>query len=110
MGEDSAMKADYRSGYLYVLVHPSHPNLYKVGVTVLDPKKRLAQHNTQLDKAAGQMVRETGQKWELKTVIEVSDVYWAERAFWRVQPCVDFPFRSAEVRQRASALSFAPAL
>ena len=87
------MKADYRAGYLYVLVHPSDPRLSKVGVTVLDPKKRLAQHNTQLDKAAGQIVRETGQKWELKTVIEVPDVYWAERAFWRVQPCVDFPFR-----------------
>ena len=87
------MKADYRSGYLYVLVHPSDPRLHKVGVTVLDPKKRLAQHNTQLDRAAGRIVQETGQKWELKTVIEVPDVYWAERAFWCVQPCVDFPFR-----------------
>jgi len=36
------MKADYRAGYLYVLVHPSDPRLSKVGVTVLDPKKRLA--------------------------------------------------------------------
>lgn len=24
-----------KSGYLYVLVHPSDPDLYKVGVTVL---------------------------------------------------------------------------
>jgi hypothetical protein len=87
------MKSEYRAGSLYVLVHPSDPRLHKVGVTVIDPKKRLAQHNSQLDKAAGRIVQETGQKWELKTVIEVPDVYWAERAFWSVQPCVDFPFR-----------------
>ena len=87
------MKADYRAGYLYVLVHPSDPNLYKVGVTVLDPKKRLAQHNSQLDKAAGRIVQETGQKWEIKKVMEVPDVYWAESAFWGVMPFVDFPFR-----------------
>lgn len=71
-----------KSGYLYVLSHPSDPNLYKVGVTILDPKKRLAQHNTQLDKAAGRVVEATGQKWEIKTVIEVPDPYFAEKAFW----------------------------
>jgi hypothetical protein len=71
-----------KSGYLYVLTHPSDPELFKVGVTILRPEVRLAQHNTQLDKAAGKVVKETGQKWELKTVIEVPDVYWAERAFW----------------------------
>jgi hypothetical protein len=71
-----------RAGYLYVLTHPSDPELFKVGITILDPKKRLAQHDTQLDKAAGLVVARTGQKWELKTVIEVPDVYWAERAFW----------------------------
>ena len=40
------MKADYRAGYLYVLAHPSDPDLYKIGVTVLRPEKRLAQHNS----------------------------------------------------------------
>ena len=38
-----------KSGYLYVLVHPSDPDLYKIGVTILRPEKRLAQHNSQLD-------------------------------------------------------------
>jgi predicted GIY-YIG superfamily endonuclease len=74
------MKSEYRAGSLYVLTHPSNPNLYKVGVTVVDPKKRLAQHNTQLDKAAGRVVRETGQKWELKTVIEALSV--AKGSVW----------------------------
>jgi hypothetical protein len=32
------MKADYRAGYLYVLVHQSGPDLYKVGVTILHPE------------------------------------------------------------------------
>lgn len=30
-----------KSGHLYVLVHPSDPDLYKVGVTILEPEKRL---------------------------------------------------------------------
>jgi hypothetical protein len=71
-----------KPGYLYMLTHPSNPELFKVGVTILDPKKRLAQHNTQFDKYAGKVVKETGQKWELKNIIEVPDVYWAERKFW----------------------------
>jgi hypothetical protein len=75
-----------KSGYLYVLVHPSDPDLYKIGVTILDPKKRLAQHNRQFDKYAGQVVKETGQKWELKTYIEVPDPYLAERTFWAATP------------------------
>src|SRR5438552_17647234 len=87
------MKADYRAGYLYVLAHPSDPDLYKIGVTVLRPEKRLAQHNSQLDKHAGRLVKETGQKWELKTYIAVPDPYRAERAFWGATPFPDFPFR-----------------
>ena len=87
------MKADYRAGYLYVLAHPSDPDLYKIGVTVLRPEKRLAQHNSQLDKHAGRIVKETGQKWELKTYIAVPDPYRAERAFWGATPFPDFPFR-----------------
>jgi len=34
------------SGYLYVLVHPSDPGLYKIGVTTHHPEKRLAEHNS----------------------------------------------------------------
>jgi hypothetical protein len=71
-----------KSGYLYVLVHPSDPDLYKIGVTILRPEKRAAQHNRQHDKHAGRIVKETGQKWELKTYIAVPDPYWAEKAFW----------------------------
>jgi hypothetical protein len=75
-----------KSGYLYVLVHPSHPELYKIGVTVLRPEKRLAQHNSQLDKYAGQVVKETRQKWEIKTYVAVPDPYYAEKAFWAATP------------------------
>ena len=82
-----------KSGYLYVLVHPSDPNLYKIGVTVLNPEKRLAQHNGQHDKYAGLVVKETGQKWELKTYIPVADPYLAERAFWGVTHFADIPYR-----------------
>lgn len=71
-----------KSGYLYVLVHPSDPDLYKIGVTTLHPEKRLAQHNLNRNEYAGQIVKETGQKWELKTHFAVPDPYWAERAFW----------------------------
>jgi hypothetical protein len=55
-------------------------------VTILQPEKRLAQHNSQHGKHAGRIVKETGQKWELKTCIEVADPYWSERAFWATLP------------------------
>ena len=82
-----------KSGYLYVLVHPSDPDLYKIGVTILSPEKRLVQHNRQHEKYAGLIVKETGQKWELKTYIAVPDPYWAERAFWGVTHFPDIPYR-----------------
>ena len=82
-----------KSGYLYVLVHPSAPELYKIGVTILHPEKRLAQHNRHYDKYAGKIVKETGQKWELKTYIAVPDPYWAEAVFWRATWVADIPFR-----------------
>jgi hypothetical protein len=82
-----------KSGYLYVLVHPSDPDLYKVGVTILHPEKRLAQHNRQYEEYAGQVVKETGKKWELNTYIAVPDPYWAEKAFWGATPFPDIPFR-----------------
>jgi predicted GIY-YIG superfamily endonuclease len=51
-----------KAGYLYVLVHPSDPDLYKIGVTIFQPEVRLAQHNSQHEKHAGRIVKETGQK------------------------------------------------
>lgn len=81
-----------KPGYLYVLVHPSDPDLYKVGVTILHPEKRLVQHNRHEHKYAGKIAKDTGQKWELKTYIAVPDPYWAERAFWGATPLADIPY------------------
>jgi len=82
-----------KPGFLYVLIHPSDPRLYKIGQTTRHPEERLAEHNSQYDKYAGQVVKETGQKWELKTYIEVFDPYWAEKVFWQATPLADIPFR-----------------
>ncbi len=82
-----------KSGYLYVLVHPSDPRLYKIGVTTKPPEKRLTEHNCNYEEYAGQIVKETGQKWELKTYIAVPDPYWAEAAFWGATPFPDIPYR-----------------
>src|SRR6266446_3633015 len=70
---DGKQVGTMKSGYLYVLVHPSDPDLYKIGVTILHPEKRLAQHNRQHEEYAGQIVKVTGQKWELKTYLAVPD-------------------------------------
>jgi len=75
---ESAMK----SGYLYVLVHPSDPDLYKIGITTRKLEQRLAQHNSDYTQLTGRIVKETGQKWELKEYIIVPDPYWAEPVFW----------------------------
>jgi hypothetical protein len=83
-----------KPGYLYVLVHPSDPDLYKIGVSTRRPEARLAEHNRDKDKFAGQIVQETGQDWELKTYIAVADPYWAERAFWGATPVADMPYRA----------------
>lgn len=82
-----------KSGYLYVSVHPSDPDLYKVGQTTRHPEERLAEHNSNYEEYAGQVVKETGQKWELKTHIAVPDPYWAETVFWVATPLGDIPFR-----------------
>jgi hypothetical protein len=82
-----------RTGHLYVLVHPSNPSLYKIGVTVVLPKKRLAQHNSQQKEYAGHIVKETGQKWELKTFIDVPDPYWAEVVFWGATGWSNIPYQ-----------------
>ena len=87
------MAKTMKPGYIYVLTHPSDPDLYKIGKTVLHPEKRLVQHNTLFKGYAGQVVKETGQLWELKTHIAVPDPYRAESAFWGATHFPDFPFR-----------------
>lgn len=82
-----------KPGYLYVLVHPSDPCLHKIGVTIKPPEKRLVEHNCNYEEYAGRIVKETGQKWELKTCIAVPDPYWAERTFWGATPFPDIPYR-----------------
>jgi len=80
-------------GYLYVLVHPSNPDLYKIGQTNRNPEERLAEHNSNYQEYTGQIVKETGQKWILKEYIEVSDPYWAETVFWQATPLGTPPIR-----------------
>jgi T5orf172 domain-containing protein len=80
-----------KSGYLYVLVHPSDPYLYKIGVTIKKPDQRLAEHNTIYTELTGRIVKETGQKWELKEYIAVPDPYWAEAVFWGATGIADMP-------------------
>jgi hypothetical protein len=52
----------------------------------------MKQHNRDSKTAAGKIVLETGQDWQLKTVIEVEDTYWAETVFWGATPLADIPF------------------
>lgn len=82
-----------KAGYIYVLIHPSSPNLYKIGVTIRHPKQRLAQHNKDFSKAAGRIVQQTGEKWVLKEFHAVPDPYWAEKAFWRTTTFPNIPYR-----------------
>lgn len=89
-----------KPGYLYVLVHPSDRDLYKIGVTINHPGKRLVQHNSQYEKYAGSIVKETGLKWQLKTFIAVPDVYWAESVFWSATGLAEVPYRGGIEVQR----------
>lgn len=82
-----------KSGYIYVLNHPSDVSLYKVGVTIRDPQVRLAQHNGDFTKVAGRIVQETGQEWFLKEFYPVDDPYWAEKVFWSQIPQSATPYR-----------------
>jgi hypothetical protein len=91
-----------KPGYIYVLTHPSDPNLYKIGVTILEPSKRLAQHNSDLSKAAGRISEETGQKWELKEYHAVPDPYHAESAFWSTTPYQLIPYYDGVEVERMS--------
>jgi hypothetical protein len=77
-----------KSGYLYVLAHPSDPNLVKIGQTTRKPEERLAEHNSDYKEYTGQIVKEIGQKWELKEYIAVPDPAYAETAFWEAMPLV----------------------
>lgn len=81
------------AGYIYVLIHPSDPDLYKIGITINHPKKRLAAHNRDFAKHAGRIVKETGQKWLLKEFHEVVDPNWAEIVFWGATGIGDLPYR-----------------
>jgi hypothetical protein len=72
-----------KPGYIYVLVHPSDPDLYKIGRTTQRLERRIAQHNTDYAKEAGKIVKATGHKWELKEYIEVPDPVHAELVFWQ---------------------------
>ena len=82
-----------KSGYLYVLVHPSDPDLHKIGITTRTPHERLAQHNRDYSKLAGRIVKETGQLWELKEFHSVPDPYYSEAVFWSTTRFTDIPFR-----------------
>jgi hypothetical protein len=81
-----------KQGFIYILTHPSDPNLYKIGVTIRDPKVRLAQHNRDFTKITGRIVKDTGQKWNIKEFHLVPDPYWAEAVFWNNTPIADIPF------------------
>lgn len=80
-----------KSGYLYILVHPSDPYLYKIGVTIKKLEQRLAEHNTVYTELTSRIAKETGQKWELKEYIAVPDPYWAEAVFWGATGIADMP-------------------
>jgi hypothetical protein len=64
-----------KSGYLYVLVHPSDPNLYKVGQTTRHPEERLVEHNSNYAEYAGRSskrpVRNGSSKNTLPSPIQV---------------------------------------
>jgi hypothetical protein len=81
-----------KPGYLYVLEHPSHPGLYKIGKTTRHPVARLAEHNRTFEEYTGRIVKETGQKWTLKTFVEVADTTFAESVFWGNTSIADIPF------------------
>jgi hypothetical protein len=82
------------SGFLYVLVHPSDPDIYKIGQTIRHPNERLAEHNTNFAEYTGRIVRESGAKWELKSFIAVPDPIKADAAFWVSSPYADMPYLS----------------
>jgi T5orf172 domain len=91
-----------KSGYLYVLTHPSESDLYKIGVTIREPEIRLKEHNSNYAELAGQIAKATGKKWELKEFHAVPDPYWAEAVFWATTPFADIPYRYGVEIERMS--------
>ncbi len=91
-----------KDGFLYILRHPSRiftdyglgdgEHLCKIGVTTRTVNIRLKQHNTDFKKAAGRVVQETGQLWEVHEVYTVPNVYVAESMFWGNTRYADIPF------------------
>jgi hypothetical protein len=91
-----------QDGFLYILRHPCRvfsdygvgddEHLFKIGVTTRTVNIRLKQHNTDFKKAAGRVVQETGQLWEVHEVYSVQNVYVAERMFWGNTKFADIPF------------------
>ncbi|MHC4329934.1 MAG: GIY-YIG nuclease family protein [Planctomycetota bacterium] len=87
------MKHTTKPGFIYVLTHSSRPKDYKIGVTTQKIEKRLTQHNSNYSEIAGQIVKETGVKWELKEYHSVPDIYYAEAAFWGATGIADIPYQ-----------------
>ena len=81
-----------KSGFIYVLTHPSDAYLIKVGMTTRNPNVRLREHNTQFDKVVGKVVEATGQEWILKEFCAVEDTYNAESAFFHRSPLTELPY------------------
>ncbi len=82
-----------KSGYIYILENPARPDLFKIGVTTRTPEERLKEHNSRFDQPAGQIVKETGQKWEIVDYYEVTDIIYAEAKFWQSTGITDIPYR-----------------
>lgn len=81
-----------KAGFIYVRIHPSDPNLIKVGMTTRNSEDRLREHNAQFDKAAGKVVEATGQEWVIKEFFAVEDTYNAESAFFHRSPLTEIPY------------------
>jgi hypothetical protein len=81
-----------KAGFIYVLTHPSDPNLIKVGMTTRSPEVRLKEHNTQYENAVGRVVKDTGQKWVIKEFFAVEDTYYAESVFFHRSPLTEIPY------------------
>ncbi len=62
----------------------------------------MRQHNTRYETHAGQIVKESGQEWELQSQIEVEDIYWAESVFWGATGLADIPYLYGVEVQRMS--------
>ena len=82
-----------KPGYIYVLGHPSYPNIYKIGITTRTLQQRLTEHNNDYSQYTGKIVKETGKKWFVEEYHKVPDAYWAETVFWNSTPYADIPYR-----------------